>query len=125
LQKTLHILVVSVFAVAGISALLDALGFAWNLRTIAGPYFHSELDIFEGIAFLLAAAGVYRFDPRVRVFAVVLAGWTLFTIAAVLFIAPVLILVLWLAVWLFILLWLLSSPVRARFAAAKMHSKTA
>jgi hypothetical protein len=125
LQKTLHILVVSVFALTGISFLLSAMGFAWNLRTIAGPYFRSELDIFGGIAFLLAAAGLHRFDSRVRFFAMVLAGWILFAMAAALYVAPGLIPALWLGAWLFVLLWLFSSAVRAQFVAAKVHSKTA
>ena len=125
LQKTLHILVVSIFGLTGIPFLLNALGFAWNIRTIAGPYFRSELDILEGIAFLLAAAVLYRFDPRVRAFAMVFAGWTLFTMGAALFVAPGLMAVLWLAVWLFVLLWLFSSQARARFVAAKVQSKAA
>ena len=124
MQKLLHILVVSIFALAGISSLLNALGFAWNLRTIAGPYFRSELSLIEGIAFLLAAAGIYRFDPRVRVFAMILAGLTLLAMSAGLLVAPGPVAILWSIVWLLVFAWLFSSSVRAQFVVAKVQSKT-
>jgi hypothetical protein len=125
LRKLIHIVVVSIFALAGISSMLNSLRFAWKLRAITGPYFRSELDLLQGIAFLLAAAGIYRFDPRVRIFALLLAGWTLFGVSAGLLIAPGPITILWFLVWLWVLAWLLSSPVRAQFVALKVESKTA
>jgi hypothetical protein len=105
--------------------MLDALGFAWHLKTITGPYFRSELDLVEGIAFLLAAAGLYRFDPRVRIFAIFLTAINLFGLLAALFITPGLVVLLWLSAWLFVLFWLLSSSVRGQFLAARIESKAA
>lgn len=127
LRKTLHILIVSLFALAGVSYALHALRSAWKLRTITGPYFEQEMSFLVGIVFLLAAVGLYRFDPRARVTAMALAGLNLLGGAAVLFFAPgritAFFTAFWLAVWSFVLLWLFSSPVRAQFVAAKVQSK--
>jgi hypothetical protein len=121
----MHIFVVSMFALAGVSALLDAMGSAWHLRTVTGPYFHVELDILEGILFLGVAFGVFRFESRVRVFAIVLAGLNTLALGIVAMTAPGLLAGVWFLAWTLVLLWLFYPTVRAKFVVGKHDQKMA
>jgi hypothetical protein len=121
--------VVSLFVVTGVSFVLNALHFAFRIAAISGPYFSTQLDILGAVAFFLTAAGLYRFDPRARGFAIFLAvciilasalgGIEAFGSIAFLWLS------LWFLGWLAALCWLLSSSARAQFAVEKAHPRTA
>jgi len=121
----MHIFVASMFALAGVSALLDGLGSAWHLRTVTGPYFHTELDILEGILFLGVAVGVFRFESRVRIFAIILAGLNTLALGFAMTTAPGLLAGVWFLAWLLVLVWLLSGTTRMRFVTGKAQAKSA
>lgn len=127
LQKVLHILVVLFFALVGIWSVLDGLGFAIGLKVVVKPdrFFQSEMDILFGIACLLAAAGLYRFDRRVRVFAILLTSFMLFVIGMTAILIPGIVMFAWLGLSLLVLIWLLLPTVRAQFAATRRQQKTA
>ncbi len=125
MSKLRHITVVAVFGLTGISFMLDALRVYPRLNTISGPYFNTQLDILEGIAFLIAAFGLYRFDLRSRYFAMFLAAFSLLVGALALLFVPGVVTLLWTAAWLLVLWWLLSPSVQNRFVAATARSRTA
>ena len=125
MSRLRHITVVAVFGLTGISFMLDALRVYPRLNTISGPYFNTQLDILEGIAFLIAAFGLYRFDPRSRYFAMFLAAFSLLVGALALLFVPGVVTLLWTAAWLLVLWWLLSPSVQNRFVAATARSRTA
>lgn len=100
-------------------AILDAFRLAWHAGTISGPYLGSALDLLQGVAFLLAAFGVYRFDSRVQVFAVFLTVLVLLAFGvAVIFVRAAWIFG-YLAACLCTLIWSPSSAVKARFLIDK------
>jgi hypothetical protein len=121
----MHIFVASMFVLAGVSALLDAIGSAWHLRTVTGPYFHMELDILEGILFLGVAVGVFRFESRVRIFATVLAGLNTLALGIAVMTAPGILAGVWFLAWMLVLVWLLSSTARAQFHVGSGSQTTA
>jgi len=125
LQRAFHIFVVSLFSLSGGLFVLSAFGFVRKIGTVVGPYFEAELDPLLAVAFFLAAVGLYRFDRRVRGFAILLSALMLLPIVVAVALSPGTIAVRWLLVWVFALYWLLSSPVRARFVAASAGSKAA
>jgi hypothetical protein len=121
--------VVSLFALTGLSFVLSALHYPWRFATISGPYFNVELDILGAVTFFLAAAGLYRFDRRVRGFAIFLALCILLASAGggieAMGTIAILSVGLWFLAWLAALGWLLSSSVRAQFGFEKGHPRTA
>ncbi len=111
----------------GIGLVLDGLGFAMGLKVPVKPdrFFRSEMDILFGIACLLAAAGLYRFDRRVRVFAILLASFMFLATGMAAIVDPGIVTFAWLGVSLLAFIWLLLPTVKARFAATRQQQKTA
>lgn len=125
MNRIRHIAVVSMFGLTGLSFMLDALRAYPRLNTVSGPYFNKELDFLEGVAFLLAAFGLFRFDPRSRYFSMFLAAFSLFVGALALLFVPGIVTLVWTAAWLLALWWLLSPSVRNQFVASATRSRTA
>jgi len=86
--------------------MLDALRPYPRLNTLEWLYLGIELGIFEGIAFLLAAYGVYRFNSKSRYFALLLTSLSIFVGSMGLLAVPQITTLLWVAVWLLVFWWL-------------------
>lgn len=125
MSRLRHLAVVSVFGLLGISLILDATRPYPRLNTYQWPYLGIEMDIFEGIAFLLAAGGIYHFNSKSRYFALLLTVFSIFVGAMGLLAVPQITTLLWLAVWLLVLWWLLSPSVRNQFHDASEHPRAA
>ncbi len=106
MDRLRHIAVVSVFGLFGMSLMLDALRPYPRLNTLEWLYLGIELGIFEGIAFLLAAYGVYRFNSKSRYFALLLTSLSIFVGSMGLLAVPQITTLLWVAVWLLVFWWL-------------------
>jgi hypothetical protein len=125
LQKTLHIGVVLMFAVAGGGSLLDGLRYVWHPWEVPVRYFRPELDILEGILFIAVAFGLLRFDSRVRILAIFITGLFELALGASMVIAPGVVPGVWFLGWLLVLAWLFSGTARAQFHVGKPSQTTA
>jgi hypothetical protein len=131
LQKAFHIAVVSIFGLAAALSIFDGFSQAWHIGTVTGPYFPSEMSVLNGVALFLACVGAYRFDRRVRPFAIILAALEWVSFAAVVLEMPRLTFLLtaswitWLAIWSLVLCWLWSPEVRRQFAATAGEAEVA
>jgi hypothetical protein len=83
------------------------------------------MDILEGIAFLLAASGIYHLNSKSRYFALVLTSLCIFVGAMGLLAVLQVTTFLWLAVWLLVLWWLLLPSVRTQFHVASKQQRAA
>jgi hypothetical protein len=122
LDKVRHIAVVAVFGLMGTRLVMDALRPYPRLNIFTWPFQGIELDIFEGIGFLLSAYGVYRFNSKFRYFALLLTALSIFVGVIGLLAVPQITTLLWLPVWLLVLWWFLSPAVRYQFQDAGKHT---
>jgi hypothetical protein len=125
LDRLRHIAVVSVFGLFGISLMVDAVRPYPRMSTLSSPYEGIELDILEGIAFLLSAYGIYRFNSKLRYFALLLTAVSICLGAMSLLAVPQITTLFWLAGWLLVLWWFLSPSVRNQFHSADKHPRAA
>jgi hypothetical protein len=126
LQKIIHSCVVSFFALVGVLNLLYGVGYVrrpWTTPQV--KYYSGEMTVLEGILFLGVALGIFRFNSRVRIIAIIIAALSLSAYGAVTVVMPGVAPAVLSLVWLLVLVWLFYPTVRAKFVVGKHAQKMA
>jgi hypothetical protein len=130
--KSLFITVIVMFALVAALSILGGSAMIFGLRSSSNPQTARYAEIVDGaeafgfgVAYGIAALGLYKRNSLARILALILVLWNLFGALSEVFSDPGIVNLFWLFATILVPVSLFSGSVRAEFAAARPEPKVA